>query len=166
MHQKDWFFAHRPAGTSPPWADAARSELVSRKIPPLRALPPARSCHGGRARLLKVSRCGRGRAARSSHTRLQQPLRVCFRQRAQPGHPSTACREFYESARPPAASRPRTGSSTLRSGGLALAYPGPPRRPMAATCTRAVGMLAATDGSQRLISSSACTYRLYSTRSR
>ena len=99
-------FVHRPAGTSPPWDSAACFELVPRKTPPLRALLPARSYRGGRARLLKASRCGRGRAARSSHARLQQPLRVCFRQRAQPGHPSTACREFHESARPPAVSRP------------------------------------------------------------
>ncbi len=58
---------HRARGPGTPQVGASQSKITPRKAQPLRALPPARSRYGVRARVLRVSRCGRGRRAAGPH---------------------------------------------------------------------------------------------------
>ena len=99
------------------------------EAPPLRALPPARPCHGGRPRL-----CESTVAAARSLRRLSSPRPSVSPLRGLPQAAGSASRLRSRAAcctstfwaRPAPASRPRSGSSALRSGASALALSGSP----------------------------------------
>ena len=112
-----------PSSPGPTRNDAYRWGPSSAEAPPLRSLPPARSCHGRRSRLCKSSVAAVGTRPVFATAPGQPTGVVCPPQRAQPGREPTACCKFSNLARPPPASRPRSGSSSLRSGASALAFP-------------------------------------------
>lgn len=97
------------------------------EAPPLRSLPPARSCHGGRSRL-----CEPLVAAARSLRRLSSPRPSVGPLRGLPQaagsasrlHERATCCSSTVSARPAPASRPHSGFSVLRSGASALALSG------------------------------------------
>ena len=94
------------------------------EAPPLRSLPPARSCHGVRSRL-----CESPVAAARSLRRLSSPRPSVSPLRGLPQAAGSAsrlreratCCSSTVSARPVPASRPHSGFSALRSGASALA---------------------------------------------
>lgn len=141
LERKKRFLATAPRARRRHGPSLANQGSHRSSAPPLRALSPARSCHGVRARLLKVNRCGHGIAPASVFaTAFGQPASrsASGGGLSQPPTLTHGLSRVNHGGAPPAASRPRSGSSALRSGALALAYPGPPRRPATSPCTRAV----------------------------
>ncbi len=134
------FPAPRPAARGRHAPSLTNQGPSSAEAPPLRALPPARSCHGGRARPCESPVAAAPLAPASVFaTAFGQPAcAVCLRQRAQPAacaHARPVVGQPFRRARPPRHAL-AAAPAPCALGHPRLRFPGCPRRRMASPGSR------------------------------